>query len=76
MQGFGRTVTVGMAPADAERMKAFGIGVLVVWQLVALAVAVALGRRIRLADTRARAERPFTTGDLPAAFRPGISARH
>ena len=53
------------------------IGVLVVWALVALAVAVVLGRGIRLADTRARAERPFATGDLPAAFQPGVSsARH
>ncbi len=41
------------------------IGVLVVWPLVALGVAVVLGRWIRLADTRSRAERPLTTADLP-----------
>ncbi len=50
------------------------MGVLVVWLLVAPGVAVVLGRGIRLADTRARAERPFTTGDLPAAFQPGVSS--
>ncbi len=72
---FRRPVTVGMATADVERMEALVIDVLVVWLLVALAVAVVLGRGIRLADTRARAQRAFTTGDLPAAFRPGISAR-
>ncbi len=77
MRVFGRTVTLGMTAADVERMEALVIGVLVVWLLVALAVAVVLGRGIRLADTRARAERPFTTADLPAAFRPGVSsARH
>jgi hypothetical protein len=71
---FRRTVTVGMTAADVERMEALVIGVLVVWLLVALAVAVVLGRGIRLADTRARAERPLTTGDLPAAFQPGVSS--
>ncbi|MGY1762682.1 hypothetical protein ACI79G_24500 [Geodermatophilus sp. SYSU D00779] len=50
------------------------IGVLVVWALVALGFAVVLGRGIRLADTRARAERPFTTADLPASFRPGVGS--
>ena len=50
------------------------IGVLVVWALVALGVAVVLGRGIRLADARARAERPFTTADLPAAFQPGVGS--
>ncbi len=74
---FRRTVTVGMTTAEVERMEALVIGVLVLWLLVALGVAVVLGRGIRLADARARAERPFTTGDLPAAFRPGMtSARH
>ena len=48
------------------------IGVLVVWALVALGLAVVLGRGIRLADARARAARAFTTADLPAAFRPGV----
>ena len=52
------------------------IGVLVVWVLVALGVAVVLGRGVRLADTRARAERAFTTADLPAGFTPAVpSAR-
>ncbi len=50
------------------------IGVLVVWALVALGVAVVLGRGIRLADARAHAERPFTTADLPVAFRPGVGS--
>ncbi len=74
MRVFGRTVTLGMTAADVERMEALVIGVLVVWLLVALAVAVVLGRGIRLADTRARAERPFTTADLPAGFTPGVSS--
>ena len=52
------------------------IGVLVVWALVALGVAVVLGRSIHLADARSGAERPFTTADLPAGFTPGVpSAR-
>jgi hypothetical protein len=71
---FVRTVTLGVTAADVGRMEALVIGVLVVWVLVALGVAVVLGRGIRLADTRARAERPFTTGDLPAAFRPAVSS--
>jgi hypothetical protein len=65
---------VGITAADVGRMEALVIGVLVVWVLVALGAAVVLGRGIRLADTRARAERPFTTGDLPAAFRPAVSS--
>ena len=67
-------VTVGMATADVERMEALMIGVLVVWALVALGVAVVLGRGIRLADARSAAECPFTTADLPAGFTPGISS--
>ncbi|SDN43568.1 hypothetical protein SAMN05660642_04838 [Geodermatophilus siccatus] len=51
------------------------IGVLVVCALVALGAAVVLGRGIRPADARARAERLFTRADLPAAFQPGVSAR-
>ena len=52
------------------------IGVLVVWVLVALGVAVVLGQGVRLADARAAAPRPFTTADLPAGFTPGVpSAR-
>ena len=50
------------------------IGVLVMWALVALGLAVVLGRGIRLADARARAERPFSTADLPAAFQPGVGS--
>ena len=50
---FRRTVTVGMEAADVGRMEALMIGVLVVWALVALGVAVVLGRSIRLADARA-----------------------
>lgn len=70
-------VTVGMATADVERMEALMIGVLVVWALVALGVAVVLGRGIRLADARSGAERPLTTADLPAGFTPGVSSsRH
>ena len=69
-------VTVGMGAADVERMEALMIGVLIVWALVALGVAVVLGRGIHLADIRSGAERPFTTADLPAGFTPGVpSAR-
>ena len=71
---FRRTVTVGMGTADVGRVEALMVGVLVVWALVALGVTVVLGRGIRLADARARAERPFTTADLPAAFRPGVGS--
>src|SRR5918994_1343907 len=46
-------VTVGMATADVERMEALMIGVLVVWALVALGVAVVIGRGVRIADVRA-----------------------
>ena len=66
-------VTVGMGAADVERMEALMIGVLVVWALVALGVAVVLGRSIRLADARSGAERPLTTDDLPADFTPGVT---
>jgi len=65
-----------MTAADVERMEALMIGVLVVWVLVALGVAVVLGQGVRLADARAAAPRPFTTADLPAEFLPGVpSAR-
>jgi len=50
------------------------IGVLVVWALVALGVAVVLGRGIHLADARSGAERALTTADLPAGFTPGVSS--
>jgi hypothetical protein len=69
-------VTVGMATADVERMEALMLGVLVVWALVALGVAVVLGRGIRLADARSGAERPLTTADLPAGFTLGVSSSH
>ena len=72
MHVFGRTVTVGMTAADVERMEALMSGVLVVWVLVALGVAVVLGRGIRLADARTAATRPFTTADLPAGSTPGV----
>lgn len=72
MRVFGRTVTVGTTTADSERMEALVIGVLVVWLLVALGVALVLGRAIRLADARSAAPRPFTTADLPAGFTPGV----
>ncbi|MGY1683663.1 hypothetical protein [Geodermatophilus sp. SYSU D01176] len=49
------------------------IGVLVVWVLVTLGVALVLGRVIRLADARAATPRPFTTADLPAGFTPGVA---
>ncbi len=65
---------VGRGAADVERMEALMIGVLVVWALVALGVAVVVGRGIRLADARSGAERPFTTADLPAGFTPGVSS--
>ncbi|WP_139177276.1 hypothetical protein [Geodermatophilus siccatus] len=64
-----------METADAGRTEALVIGVLVVCALVALGAAVVLGRGIRPADARARAERLFTRADLPAAFQPGVSAR-
>ncbi|WP_139263757.1 hypothetical protein [Geodermatophilus africanus] len=64
-----------MTAADVGRMETLVIGVLVLWVLVALGVAVVLGRGIRLADTRARAARALTTADLPAEFQPGVSAR-
>ncbi len=52
------------------------IGMLVVWALVALGVAVVLGRGIRLADARSHADRPLTTADLPAGFTPGVRSAH
>ena len=49
------------------------VGVLLVWFLLALVVAVVIGRGIRLADARSAAERPLTTADLPAGFTPASS---
>jgi hypothetical protein len=69
-------VTAGRTAADVGRMAALMIGMLVVWALVALGVAVVLGRGIRLADARARADRPLTTADLPAGFTPGVRSAH
>ena len=68
-------VTVGMWTADVERMEAFVIGVLVLWVLVGLGVALVLGRGVRLADARsAAAERPLTTADLPVGFTSRVGA--
>ncbi|MDP9429342.1 MAG: hypothetical protein M3Q47_10935 [Actinomycetota bacterium] len=69
-------VMVGTEDADVGRMEALMIGVLVLWGLVALGLAVVLGRGIGLADARSRAERPFTTADLPADLTPGLSSSH
>ena len=66
-------VTLGMTSADVERMEAVVIGVLLVWFLLALVVAVVVGRGIRLADARSAGEHPLTTADLPAAFTPASS---
>ena len=45
-------------------------GGLVVWFVVALLVALVLGRGIRLADEHAADEAVLTTADLPAGFVP------
>jgi len=65
-------VTAGMGAADVGRMGALVIG-LVVWFLLAVVVAVVVGRGIRLADARSTVEHPLTTADLPADFRPSAS---
>ncbi len=62
-----------MTTADVEDMEAIVIGVLVLWVLVGLGVALVIGRGIRLADARSAAERPLTTADLPAGFTPASS---
>ncbi len=49
------------------------VGVLLVWFLLAVVVAVVIGRGIRLADASSAAERPLTTADLPAGFTPASS---
>ncbi len=49
------------------------VGVLLLWFLLAVVVAVVIGRGIRLADARSAAERPLTTADLPAGFTPASS---
>lgn len=64
-----------MTAADVERMEAGMVGVLVVWALVALGVAVVLGRAIGLADARSGVEHTLTTADLPAGFTPAPSGR-
>ncbi len=66
-------VTLGMTSADVERMEALVIGVLVVWVIVAIGLAVVVGRGIRLADARSAVEHPLATADLPAAFTPASS---
>ncbi len=50
------------------------VGVLVVWFLLAVVVAVVIGRGIRLADARSTVERTLTTADLPADFRPAVGS--
>ena len=45
------------------------MGVVFVWALLALAVAVLIGRGIRIADERSA---PLTTADLPAGFTPEV----
>ncbi|WP_179224729.1 hypothetical protein [Geodermatophilus pulveris] len=47
-------------------MVAWMVGGLVVWMIAALVVGVLLGRGIRLADVRDRADRPLTTADQTA----------
>ncbi len=49
------------------------VGVLLVWFVLALLVAVVIGRGIRLADACSAAERPITTAYLPAGFTPASS---
>jgi hypothetical protein len=56
------------------------LGGVIAWVLVALAVAVVLGRAVRMADERSPGtgvERPLTTADLPGALvvRPVATAR-
>lgn len=67
------TVTLGSYRADVCRMEAWVIGVVVLWVLVGLGVALVLGRGIHLADAHTGPERPFTTADLPTGLR---SPRH
>jgi hypothetical protein len=45
------------------------VGVLLVWFLLAVVVALVIGRGIRLADASSTAEHPLSTADLPADFR-------
>jgi hypothetical protein len=45
------------------------VGVLVIWALLALALAVVVGRGIRIADERSST---LTTADLPAGFTPEV----
>jgi hypothetical protein len=45
-------------------------GGLVAWVVVAVLVAVVLGRGVRLADRRAARDAVLTTADLPAGFVP------
>ncbi|MGY1659617.1 hypothetical protein ACI78Q_00140 [Geodermatophilus sp. SYSU D00705] len=44
------------------------MGVLLVWVLLAVVVAVVVGRGIRLADERSGVPASLTTADLPAGF--------
>ncbi|MGY1822035.1 hypothetical protein [Geodermatophilus sp. SYSU D00079] len=49
------------------------MGIVLVWVLLAVVVAVVVGRGIRLADQRSAAPAPLTTADLPAGFTPEAS---
>lgn len=50
------------------------VGVLVVWFLLALVVAVAIGRLIRLGGACSTVEHTLTTTHLPADLRPAVSS--
>lgn len=62
---FRPTVMPGRGAADVERMEALMLGVLLLWALVAAALAVVLGRGIGLADVRSRAERRLGAAACP-----------
>ncbi len=54
-------------------MGAWIVGVLIIWVLVALALAVVLGRAIRLADVRSPGTGArLSTADLPSGFTPDL----
>ena len=46
------------------------VGVVLIWVLLAVVVAVVVGRGIRLADERSGVPASLTTADLPAGFAP------
>jgi hypothetical protein len=49
------------------------VGVVLVWALLAVVVAVVVGRGIRLADERSGVPASLTTADLPPGFVPEAS---